>query len=143
MTNELTTTRSVLIVEDEPDYAALLRSILEKAGYSVATAYLSEDALIEVQEHKPDVITLDLHMPRQSGALFYRKLKANEAFRDIPVIVVTGLALDDDGFATLIRSFLERDNLPHPEAYLEKPVDAARLLQTIEETLACSSSADR
>ena len=143
MTHESTVKKRVLVVEDEPDYAALLRSILEKAGYSAATAYTSEDALIEVQENRPDIITLDLQMPRQSGALFYRKLKANEAFREIPVIVVTGLALDDNDLATLVRSLLERDNLPHPEAYLEKPVDAASLLDTIEETLMCSSSADR
>lgn len=134
MTNEPSMEKHVLIVEDEPDFAALLRSILTQAGYTVATAYNCEDALNVVRKHRPDVITLDIHMPRKSGALFYRKLMSDASFREIPVVVVTGLTLDKE-MGTIIRSLMETDRIPHPAAYVEKPVDGACLLSTIEDVL--------
>ena len=134
MDNEPSMVKHVLIVEDETDFSALLRSILTQAGYTVATAYNCEDALDAVRKHRPDVITLDIHMPRKSGALFYRKLMADASFREIPVIVVTGLTLDKE-MGTIIRSLMETDHIPHPAAYVEKPVDGAHLLSTIEDVL--------
>lgn len=135
MSNERMTVRHVLVVDDEPDFAALLRSILTGAGYTVATAYNGEDAMIEVHERRPDVITLDMKMPGKSGVFFYRKLKADEALQDLPVIVVTALTRDDRDMENLIHSLLEPDNLPHPQAYLEKPIDEPLLLKTIEDAL--------
>jgi CheY-like chemotaxis protein len=134
------TARHVLVVEDEPDFAALLRSMLTKAGYTVATAYNCEDALAETRKHRPDVITLDIRMPRKSGALFYRRLKADEAFRGVPVVVVTGLTHDRD-MENLIRSFLEPGHVPPPEAYLEKPVEEPWLLRIIQEAIDKSACA--
>jgi CheY-like chemotaxis protein len=127
-----------LIVEDEPDFAGLLRSILANAGYTVATAYNCEDALSRVRKATPDVITLDIHMSRKSGVFFYGKLKEEDKFRDIPVVVVTGITRDDKEMENIIRMLLEPEDGPHPEAYLEKPVDGPSLLRTIEEALAPS-----
>lgn len=140
MPSEPTTVKHVLIVEDEPDFAALLCSILAKAGYAVTSAYSCEDALIEVRCQKPDLITLDIRMPRKSGVLFYRKLKSYEQFRDIPVVVVTGLTRDDRDMEHVIHTFLEPDGLPRPEAYVEKPVDAAHLVETIRKALELRTS---
>lgn len=139
MTSESRPQKHVLIVEDEPDFAALLRSILMKAGYTVATAYDCEDAFSQVRKARPDLITLDVQMPRKSGAFFYRKLKADEEFRGIPVVVVTGLTRDDREMENVIRTFLEPESIPHPEAYVEKPVDEPSFLRTIEEALSAST----
>lgn len=135
MANEAVTTKHVLVVEDEPDFAALLRSILERGGYAVATAYNSDEALAAVKHEKPDLITLDIQMPRKSGVLFYRQLKSDGEFRHIPVVVVTGVTRDDKYMETLVHTLLEPDNLPHPAAYVDKPVDGARFLETIQEVL--------
>ena len=62
-------------------------------------------------------------------------------FRDIPVVVVTGITRDDREMEAIIRSLLEPEHVPRPEAYLEKPVDAQRSLRTIEEALSSSMSA--
>ena len=140
MTDDSAPKTHVLIVEDEPDFAALLQSILVNAGYTVATAYNSDDAFSQVRKTRPDVITLDIQMPRKSGVFFYRKLKAQETFRDIPVVVVTGLMYDKE-MENLIRTFLETDDVPHPEAYLEKPVDGPSLLKTIEKAMSTTNSA--
>jgi len=139
MTNESAAKKHVLVVEDEPDFAALLRSILVKAEYTVAMAHNCEDALSQVRQVRPDIITLDMQMPRESGAIFYRKLKADEKLRDIPVVVVTGITRDDKDMETLVRSLLEPDNVPHPEAYVEKPVDGPSLLGAIQEALSCAT----
>jgi CheY-like chemotaxis protein len=143
MTNDSSVRKYVLIVEDEPDFAAMLQSILRNAGYTAATAHNSEDALSQVRRTKPDVITLDMQMPRESGAMLYRKLKRDEKLRDIPVVVVTGVTRDDQDMKTLVRSLLEPDNVPHPEAYLEKPVDGPSLLKTIEEALSYATPGNR
>ncbi len=127
--------KHVLVVDDEPDFANLLRSMLVKAGYAVATACNGEDALEEVRRHRPAIITLDMKMPRQSGVHFYRALKKDPELRDVPVVVVTGLTHEDQDMANLIHSLLEPENVPHPEAYLEKPVEEAQFLKTIQETL--------
>ena len=141
MDNDSVARRHVLIVEDESDFAALLQSIFQNAGYTAATAHNCEDALAQVSKTRPHVITLDMQMPRKCGAIFYRKLKADEKLRNIPVVVVTGVTRDDKDMETLVRSLLESDNLPHPEAYLEKPVDGPSLLRTIEEAMSISNSA--
>jgi CheY-like chemotaxis protein len=142
MTNESAAKKHVLVVEDDPDFAALLRSILVKAEYTVAMAHNCEDALSEVHEARPDIITLDMQMPRESGAVFYRKLKRDKQLRNIPVVVVTGVTRDDSDMKTLVHSLLEPDNVPHPQAYLEKPVDGPSLLRTIEEALSCIAPGD-
>lgn len=142
MANESVTGKRVLVVEDEFDFADLLRSILERAGYTVMTAYNGEHAYSQVQKARPDLITLDIQMPKESGLFFYRKLKADEAFRNIPVVVVTGLTKDDRDWENLIRTFMEPEHVPHPEAYVEKPVDEPRFLITIEEALSCPTSGE-
>ncbi|MHC4398949.1 MAG: response regulator [Planctomycetota bacterium] len=139
MTDNSIAEKRVLIVEDEHDFAALLCSILANAGYNVTTTYNCEDALSQVRKTRPDAITLDMQMPRESGAMFYRKLKADEKLRDIPVVVVTGVTRDDKEMETLVRSLLEPDNVPHPEAYVEKPVDAPHFLKTIRDVLSSST----
>ena len=120
MTSAPTRAKHVLVVDDEPDFAALLRSILTRAGYTVATATHCEDAMKELDREIPDLITLDINMPEKSGMFFYRDVKARPKFRDVPVVVVTGLTRDDKDMENIIRSFLETQNVPHPEAYLER-----------------------
>ena len=139
MANESVTRKHVLIVEDEPDFAALLQSIVEKAGYTATTAYNCEDALSEARKARPDLITLDIQMPKKSGVYFYRELKTTEDFHDIPVIVVTGIMQHDVEMERVIRSFLETPHMAHPEAYVEKPVDGPHFLKTIEEVLSSST----
>jgi CheY-like chemotaxis protein len=132
----------VLVVDDEPDFAALLQSILVGAGYTVATAHTCEDALVEARGHRPDLITLDVHMPRKSGVFFYRKLKEDPAFRDVPVVVVTGLTRDEE-MESIIHSLLEPKELPPPAAYMEKPIDRPRFLRTVGRVLSSGTSGDR
>jgi two-component system alkaline phosphatase synthesis response regulator PhoP len=138
MATESATQKHVLVVDDEPDFAALLRTILSTAGYAVSVAHNCEDALVAARRRRPDLITLDVGMPRKSGAFFYRKLKTGIQYRKcrkIPVVFVTAVTRDRE-MDKLVRSLVEADDVPHPQAFLEKPVDGPELLAVIQKTLA-------
>jgi CheY-like chemotaxis protein len=139
VTDQQQTRRRVLVVEDEPDFAALMDSMLRELGYDVAVAGDADEALAQVEAVRPDVITLDIQMPGKSGAHFYRQLKSGPAWQDIPVIVVTGLRRADPEWGGIIRSFLEADRLPKPQAYLDKPVERGELARLIAEALGAGS----
>jgi len=143
MTSDPAKAKHVLIVEDEPDFAALLWSILTKGGYTASTAHNWEEALKELENKTPDLITLDVNIPEKSGMFFYRDIKANQRFRDVPVIVVTGLTRDDEDMEHVVRSLMELDHVPPPKAYVEKPVDGPSLLRTVQEALSSSESENR
>lgn len=126
---------AALVVEDERDYAELIATVLEGDGYSVEYAVDGADALDRVRARRPDVITLDVQMPRKGGIQFYRELKSDPAFAEIPVVVVTGITKDDRDMETFVRAFLEVEHLPMPDAYLEKPVDNQDLLRVVGDAL--------
>ena len=121
----------VLVVEDDPDQAALLASMLRDGGFCVWTVMDGEHALREVRNRRPDVVTLDLQMPRKSGLLFYRQLKSDPEFRDVPVVVVSGIIQADRDTENFVQAFLEAEHVPAPNAYLEKPVGTGELLEAV------------
>ena len=131
------TKRHILVVDDEPDFVAYLSAVLEEDGFTVTTAFDGEEALRQVRELPPDLVTLDISMPRKTGILFYRQMKAEERLREIPVIVVTGLRQTNKYAAPFIDRFFEFDEprLPAPEAYLDKPVEKGTLLSAVKEML--------
>lgn len=136
MTNDKEDAKHILVVDDEPDFAALMESIFRGAGYCVSVASNGERALDLVKARRPDAISLDIQIPKKSGLLFYRQMKSDESLRDIPVIVVSGLPNQDPDWNGFIRSFLEVKHLPRPEAYVNKPVDGRALLKVLREVLA-------
>ena len=125
------TQRRVLIVEDEPDQAKLLATILRGGGYDVSIANDGEEAQASIKERRPDVVTLDIQMPEKNGLNFFYEMKERVFCRDVPVVVVTGLTRDDPDMKTIIHRFLDTVPMAAPVAYLEKPVDADELLREV------------
>jgi CheY-like chemotaxis protein len=119
--------KSVLVVEDDPDFSAFIESVLTHQGYTVTTANNGEVGLKMVLEAPPDAITLDLQMPEKSGLDFYRELKSHDAFRRIPVIVITGITRGNPVTIDFVRAFL----VPAPEAYIEKPFTDEELTEVL------------
>jgi len=141
MKTEPTSNRRILVVDDEPDFAAYLQTLLEGAGLEVEVAYDGEDALASVREHRPALVTLDISMPRKTGVLFYREMKSDPRLRDVPVVVITGLRTTNQYAGPFVERFFEVDHLqlPKPDAYLDKPIDKARLLETVNVLVARSA----
>jgi len=131
MATEKKSNKRVLVVDDEPDFAVLATSILKDGGYEASIALSAEEAMARVQSQKPDLVTLDLQMPGHSGLLFYRELKKRPAYRDLPVVVISGFAGNDLDREKFIKHFLEPDHIPHPDAYLDKPLGQDDFLRAV------------
>jgi CheY-like chemotaxis protein len=119
--------KTILIVDDEPDTCTYFSSLLEDNGFDTVIAYDGIEGMKKVQEKLPEVITLDISMSEKSGVKMYRELKENEKWRNIPVIIVTGIS---DDFQSFISS---RKQVPPPEGYLSKPIDTEKFLQIIRD----------
>ncbi|RJP55397.1 MAG: response regulator, partial [Deltaproteobacteria bacterium] len=89
--------KTVLIVDDEPDIRLFLKTVLEDAGFNVMTANNGKHALERIKECKPDLISLDLVMPKMGGVKLLSYLQKNPEWAKIPFIVVTAHAHDELG----------------------------------------------
>ena len=127
----------ILVVDDEPDFVAYVKMVLEEAGHAVMTAFDGEEALARVRKAPPDLVTLDIQMPRKTGVLFYRQMKTDPRLREIPVIVMSGLRRMNDYASSFIECFFQSERLKvsPPERYLDKPIDKAGLLDAVNEHL--------
>ena len=126
--------KRVLVVDDEPDVRNFLATCIEDAGFRVDTAVDGQDALEKVFADPPDLMTLDMVMPRKSGIKVLRELRADERFAKLPVIVITAhantdLGSDDIKMASAFASGLR------PRYTLEKPVTPEKLVTAISEIL--------
>jgi CheY-like chemotaxis protein len=108
--------KKVLIIDDEKDMRVYLEALFRKEGYETTTAENGEEGLWLAEANRPDLITLDVLMPKKSGVKAYRGLRSSEATKGIPIIVLTGLTRLDDFFGDL-------GELPKPDALVEKPID--------------------
>jgi len=122
--------RTVLVVDDEADVRAFLSAALIEAGFDVVTAEDGFEALERVQEQIPDLISLDLVMPRKSGVKFHRELVKNKKWSHIPILIVTGHGRDDLGKADL-----KELTMSGPGIYLEKPVKPNNYIAAIKRVL--------
>lgn len=122
-------TKTVLVVDDDPDARDFLTTVLEDNGYVAVTAADGTEAIAMIQQQPPDLVALDITMPEKSGVAVYRKLKEDEQLRAIPVIIVTGIS---DDFKRFIST---RRQVPPPEGYISKPVDHEEFLRMVREFL--------
>ncbi|MEA2712505.1 MAG: two-component system, sensor histidine kinase and response regulator [Gemmatimonadales bacterium] len=117
----------VLIVDDEPQNVLLLQDLLEARGYRVLTAADGENGLVLASEHNPDVVLLDVMMPRLSGFDVCRRLKAEPGSAMIPVLLVTALDAREDRLAGIDAGASD---------FISKPIDSADLLLRVRNAVA-------
>ncbi len=120
--------KKILIIDDEKDMQVYLGTLFRKAGYETSTASNGEEGLELARELRPDLITLDVLMPKKSGVKAYKGLRTTAETKTIPVVVLTGLTRREDFFGGL-------GDLPEPEALVEKPIDRDSFLATIEKII--------
>jgi two-component system alkaline phosphatase synthesis response regulator PhoP len=126
--------QKILVVDDEEDVRDFLQAALEDAGFDVETAADGEEALFKVRANPPDAISLDLVMPKKSGAKFLREVRKDENLQHIPVVLVTAHAKDNLGRKDF-EELLSGESIRKPESYLEKPVKADAYVNTIRKAL--------
>jgi CheY-like chemotaxis protein len=126
--------KKVLVVDDEPDVRNFLATCIEDAGFRVDTACDGAQALEKLQADPPDLMTLDMVMPRVSGINLMRQIRSMEQFSRLPVIVITAHAHDELGSED-IRGFSAFTSGLRPRYTMEKPVTPQKLVNAISEIL--------
>ena len=124
----MTTPTSILIVDDEPNILLSLQFLMKKAGYDVRTAQDGEQALAEIARAKPDLVLLDVMMPKLDGFTVCQRVRATPEWQDIRIIMLTargrdverekGLALGADDYIT--KPFSTKDAIDRVAALVGK-----------------------
>jgi len=116
--------KRILIVDDEQDLVEMLATRFEAAGYEVDMAYNGQECLERVRNNKPNLIILDIMMPKLDGLHVCRLLKFNEEYQDIPIVILTARGQEND------RQAGEKVGA---DFYIVKPFDSDDLMSTVEE----------
>ena len=121
--------RKVLVVDDELDTRIFISTLLETSGYKPIVAMDGLEGIEKAKALRPELIILDVMMPREGGVYMYRQLKADETLRSIPVIMLSGIAKKTFFHSQNLLNLYENHIVPEPEAYIEKPPEPEELLQ--------------
>jgi len=119
----MTGAKTVLLVEDNEDNLIVYRTILDHVGYRVIEARDGEEGVSRAAEDMPDLILMDVSLPKIDGWEATRRIKNDERTRDIPIVAVTAHALDDDRQKAIEVGC---------DGYLAKPVAPRRVVEEVE-----------
>lgn len=118
--------KRILVVDDETQLVEMLKMRLEAGGYQVLSALDGQEALDKARKEKPDLIILDLMLPKIDGYKVCRMLKFDEKYKSIPIILFTARAQQED---------VKLGTEVGADAYITKPFDPPALLGKIKELL--------
>ena len=127
--------KKVLIVDDDVDVRKFVSKLVERAGYEAIEAKNGMEGMGKVREDKPDLIILDVLMPKQSGIRMYRELKTDEPLKDIPVIMLSAIAPKSFFRSQEVLAEFAGQSVPEPEAYMEKPEEPEELMALMQKIL--------
>jgi two-component system, OmpR family, response regulator VicR len=127
--------RRVVYIEDEQEMIDLVRLILNRKGYEIIGANGGHEGLDTVRKELPDLVLLDLMMPDMDGWDVYQQMKAADATKNIPVIVVTAKAQSIDKVLGL--------HIAKVDDYISKPFSPQELVDSVEKVLSRQAESDR
>ncbi|MFH1113629.1 MAG: response regulator [Pseudomonadota bacterium] len=114
--------KKILVIDDEPHIVKYITAFLEDSGYETCSASNGEEGMEVLKKEKPDLVTLDLQMPGDTGTRFYRNMTKSKEFKDVPVIVISGIP----GRHLAVSK---------PFAVFEKPIDRDALLDSVRQAI--------
>jgi len=143
--------KRVLVVDDDENTRRFLTVALEENGYEAITAEDGDEGYRKVQEAIPDLILLDVMMPKKTGFSLFKQLRRKEEYKDIPVIMLTGVAgvleeeesmAEGDTFESPFDSLREglrrgiakmrEEGIIRPERFIDKPIDPEELIESVK-----------
>ena len=124
--------KKVLVVDDEMDVRTFISTLLEANGYTALSADNGESGMALFKEKRPDLVTLDVMMPKESGIKMYREIKTNSDYAGVPVLVVSGLAKKTFLHSQKVLDKFKDQTVPPPDGYIEKPPEPDELLAEIK-----------
>jgi len=145
--------KQVLVVDDDPNTVKYLSVLLSEHGYDTVAAYDGKEGLEKIKQAKPDLIILDVMMPKKTGLVLFKQLKKDEQYKDIPILMATGVAgiieeLEDHKDETFespydsLREALKKaiqgmreDGLVKPEMFVDKPVEPESFVAKVQQLI--------
>jgi DNA-binding response OmpR family regulator len=123
----------ILIVDDDPDILTAIGAVLEARDYEVVTAPDGEEGLVKLRDEKPNLMILDLLMPKMDGFAVCKELKdpRRAKYSKIPILILTSVKEE----ASRRRYELETGLAMDVDDYVEKPIDPYTLLERVEKLL--------
>ena len=125
--------KKILVIDDEPDIAAYLRLLLENHGYDVVAASDGQQGFDLAKKELPDLMCIDIMMPRKTGVTLYQEIKTDPDLKDIPCIIISAYesaySFKGEAFRRLIRD----PSIPEPLRFFEKPLDTPVFLNFVED----------
>ena len=123
--------KRILVVDDEPDFAAIVKKYLEQEGYAVELAYDGVEGIEKVKANPPDAIVLDVMMPEKDGYTVCQELKNDEKYQDIPIVMLTAVS---SHVSTTKYSHFDGMNM-EADDYLPKPASAEDITASVKSLL--------
>lgn len=123
--------KRILVVDDEPDFCSIVQGQLEKEGFQVDLAYNGLEGLEKVKTNPPSAIVLDVMMPEMDGYEVCQKLKADEKYAHIPIILLTAVA----SHVTSTRYSHQDGMSTEADDYIAKPASAQEIMESIKRLL--------
>ncbi len=139
--------KKILIVDDEPDTVTFISAVLEENGYASIGAKDGVEGLELLRKEHPDLVLLDLMMPKKSGITMFQEMRKDPSMSSIPVVVATGVSeVTGVDFRNFMykqplrdeKKFVETTGLTKytvPDGYLEKPLDPVELIKAVRQAL--------
>lgn len=142
--------KKVLIVDDDVNTVRFLSVALEENGYEALGAYDGDEGLKKIRSENPDLVVLDVMMPKKTGFGLFKLLRRDDKFKSLPVIMLTGVAdtLEDldaksddtferpyDALREKLRSAIKsmsEDGEVKPEMFIDKPIDPEEVVEKIK-----------
>jgi two-component system cell cycle response regulator DivK len=118
--------KKILVVEDNPTNMRVIRMVLRSRGYWLLEATDGEEALVVAMEGRPDLIVMDIQLPKIDGLEVTRRLRQSTEFKQIPIIALTASAMEGDREKVIAAGCDE---------YISKPVNTRQFPQLVEEML--------
>ena len=145
--------KQVLIVDDDKNTVKYLSAVLSDHGYDPVTAYDGSEGLKKVEAAKPDLIVLDVMMPKKTGFVLFKQLKQDKRYEEIPVLMLTAVSgvleeLEDHKEETFERPYdslrealktkiqeMREEGLVRPDMFVDKPVEADSFIAKVRELI--------
>ena len=127
--------KRVLVVDDEMDVRVFISTVLESNGYKPILAENGEQGMEKLKEFKPDMVTLDVMMPKESGIKMFRDIKTQPEYSSIPVLIISGLAKKTFLHSQKVLDKFKDQKVASPDGYIEKPPEPEELLTEVKRIL--------
>lgn len=145
--------KKVLVVDDDENTRKFLRAALEENGYEPLSAENGKEGFEKIESEKPDLVLLDVMMPKRTGFVLFKQLRRDERFKDLPVIMLTGVAdvlqdLDEQSDDTHERPYdtlretlrktikeMKEEGEVKPDMFIDKPIDPELVISKIKQLI--------